>query len=335
MEAIKWAREGKAMRQVTGAGLLSAALFLGLTFGAGAQDYPAREFHSVVNFGPGSGMDITIRYYAQKLTEITGKPAIVENKSGATGNIATEYVARSKPDGYTFMITPASSTLAAASAIFKKLPFDPLKDLQPVMLMHKLGFVFIVDARTPIKTVADLTEYLKKKPGNGAYGTGANTGIVAAELYKVRAGLDTNQVVYKGVYDNMNDLLGGQIDYATFDPTSAFEPVRTGKISSYRCVVGYSPGSYPDVPTMAESGYPGYDLTPWLGLVVPAGTPKAIVDKLAAWHRQIDAMPETKKAMAQFGYDPLPGDADAMTALLKKDIAEWAEYVKIAKIQPQ
>lgn len=315
--------------------VLSAAFFLGTACGSSAQEYPSREFHSVVNFGPGSGMDITIRYYAQKLSELTARPVIVENKPGATGNIATEYLARSKPDGYTFMITPASSTLAAASAIFKKLPFEPLKDLQPVMLMHKLGFVFIVDARSPIRTVADLTEHLKRKPGNGAYGTGANTGIVAAELYKVRAELDTNQVVYKGVYDNMNDLLGGQIDYATFDPTSAFEPARTGKVRAIAVSSATRLGSYPDVPTMAESGFPGYDLTPWLGLVVPAGTPKPIVEKLAAWHRQIDAMPETKKAMAQFGYDPLPGDGDAMTALLKKDIALWAEYVKISKIEPQ
>jgi tripartite-type tricarboxylate transporter receptor subunit TctC len=315
--------------------LIGSAFLLTLTGGVCAQDYPSREFHSVVNFGPGSGMDITIRYYAQKLTEITGKPVIVDNKPGATGNIATEYLIRSKPDGYTFMITPASSTLAAASAIFKKLPFDPLKDLQPVMLMHKLGFVFIVNGRSPVKTVADLTDYLKKKPGHGAYGTGANTGVVAAELYKTRAGLETNQVLYRGVDGNMNDLLGGQLDFATFDPTSAFEFVRTGKVRAIAVSSATRLGSYPDVPTMAESGFPGYDLTPWLGLVVPAGTPKPIVEKLAAWHRQIDAMPETKKAMAQFGYDPLLGDADAMTALLKKDIAQWAEYVRIAKIQPQ
>ena len=302
---------------------------------ATAQDYPAREIHSVVNFPPGTGMDITIRFYAQKLTEIIGKPVIVDNKPGALGNIATEYVARAKPDGYTFMITPGSSTLAAAASIFKKLPFDPVKDLQPVMLLSKLGFVFAVDGKSPIKTMAELTDALKKKPGNGAYGTGANTGIVAAELYKVRTGLETNQVLYKGVYENLNDLYGGQLDYGTFDPTAAFEPTRTGKIRALAVSSATRLGSYPDVPTMAESGFSGYDLTPWLGIVVPAGTPQAIVDKLAAWHRQINATPEAKKALAQFGYDPLDGDAAAMTALIKSDIVKWAEFVKLAKIEPQ
>jgi tripartite-type tricarboxylate transporter receptor subunit TctC len=302
---------------------------------ASAQEYPTRELHSVVNFPPGTGMDITIRFFAAKLSEMIGKPVIVDNKPGALGNIATEYVARSKPDGYTFMITPASSTLAAAAATFKKLPFDPVKDLQPVMLLFKLGFVFAVDGKSPIKSIAELTDALKKKPGNGAYGTGANTGIVAAELYKVRAGLETNQVLYKGVYENLNDLYGGQIDYGTFDPTAAAEPTRTGKIRALAVSSASRLGSYPDVPTMAESGFPGYDLTPWLGIVVPAGTPKPIVDKLAEWHRKINETPEAKKAMAQFGYDPLDGDADAMAALIKSDIAKWAEFVKLAKIEPQ
>jgi tripartite-type tricarboxylate transporter receptor subunit TctC len=315
--------------------IVVAAAMVVVAAPAAAQDYPAREIHSVVNFPPGTGMDITIRFYAQKLTEITGKPVIVDNKPGALGNIATEYVARAKPDGYTFMITPGSSTLAAAASIFKKLPFDPVKDLQPVMLLSKLGFVFAVDGKSPIKSIAELTDALKKKPGNGAYGTGANTGIVAAELYKVRTGLETNQVLYKGVYENLNDLYGGQLDYGTFDPTAAFEPARTGKIRALAVSSGTRLGSYPDVPTMAESGFPGYDLTPWLGIVLPAGTPKKIVDKLAAWHRQINETPEAKKALAQFGYDPLDGDADAMAALIKSDIVKWAEFVKLAKIEPQ
>lgn len=322
----------RAMRCV--ASVFATAALLSM-FPASAQDYPAKELHSIVNFPPGTGMDITIRFYAAKLTEMIGKPVIVDNKPGALGNIATEYVARAKPDGYTFMITPASSTLAAAAATFKKLPFDPVKDLQPVMLLFKLGFVFAVDGKSPIKSIAELTEALKKKPGNGAYGTGANTGIVAAELYKVRAGLETNQVLYKGVYENLNDLYGGQIDYGTFDPTAAAEPARTGKIRALAVSSASRLGSYPDVPTMAESGFPGYDLTPWLGIVVPAGTPKPIVDKLAEWHRKINETPEAKKAMAQFGYDPLEGDADAMAALIKSDIAKWAEFVKLAKIEPQ
>jgi tripartite-type tricarboxylate transporter receptor subunit TctC len=300
-----------------------------------AQDYPAREIHSIVNFPPGTGMDIMNRWYGVKLSELIGKPVIVENKPGALGNIASEYLARSKPDGYTIMITPASSTLATAVSIFKKLPFDPVKDFAPVMLISKLGFVVVVDAKNPANSIAELTEALKKKPGNGAYGTGANTGIIAAELYKVRAGLESNQVLYKGIYENLLDLYGGQVDFATLDPTAAFEPIRTGKLKALAVTSATRLGSLPNVPTMQEAGIKDYDISPWIGLVVPAGTPQPIIDKLAAWHRQINSTEDAKKTLLQFGMDPLNGDGAAMTELLKRDIVRWGEFAKLAKIQPQ
>jgi tripartite-type tricarboxylate transporter receptor subunit TctC len=302
---------------------------------AWAQDYPAKEIHSIVNFPPGTGMDIMNRWYGAKLSELIGKPVLVENKPGAMGNIASEYVARAKPDGYTIMITPASSTMATAVSVFKKLPFDPLKDFAPVMLISKLGFVVVVDGKNPINSIAELTAALKKKPGNGAYGTGANTGVVAAELYKVRTGLDTNQVLYKGIYENLVDLYGGQLDFATLDPTAAFEPIRTGTIKALAVTSGTRLGSFPNVPTMQEAGIPDYDISPWIGLVTPAGTPQPIIDKLAAWHRQINSTAEAKKTLLQFGMDPLDGDGAAMAALLKRDIERWAEFVKLARIAPQ
>jgi tripartite-type tricarboxylate transporter receptor subunit TctC len=302
---------------------------------ATAQDYPTREIHSVVNFPPGTGMDIMIRYYSAKLSELSGKPVLVENKPGANGNIATEYVARAKPDGYTFMITPASSTLAAAASLFKKLPFDPEKDLQPVMLLTKLGFVFVVPANSPARSMRELTDILKKKTGNGAYGTGSNTGVVSAEMYKVRAGLETNQVLYKGAYENFNDMYGGQIDFSTFDPTAIAEPVKAGKLRALAVTSATRLGSLPDVPTMQEVGFADFDMTPWIGIVVPAGTPQPIIAKLAAWHRQINSTDETKKMLLQFGMDPLEGDAAAFSARLKSDTAKWAEYVRLAKIEPQ
>ena len=188
---------------------LCTAVLLALS-PAHAQDYPTREIYSIVNFPPGTGMDIMNRWYGAKLSELISKPVIVENKPGALGNIASEYVARSKPDGYTIMITPASSTLATAASTFKKLPFDPVKDFAPVMLISKLGFVLVVDGKNPVNSIAELTAALKQKPGNGAYGTGANTGIVAAELYKVRTGLESNQVLYKGIYENLLDPTAGR-----------------------------------------------------------------------------------------------------------------------------
>ena len=322
----------KSRRQWIVALALSAAL---LPSAVSAQDYPTREIRSVVNFPPGSGMDIMIRYYSIKLAELAGKPVIVENKPGAAGNIATEYVVRSKPDGYTIMITPASSTLAAAASTFKKLPFDPQRDLQPVLLLTKLGCVFVVPATSPARSMSDLTALLKNKPGHGAYGIGTNTGIVTVEMYKVRTGLDTNQVMYKGSAESFNDLYGGQIDFTSTDPTAVAEPIKAGKLRALAVTSTTRLRSLPDVPTMQEAGFPDFDFTPWIGLVVPAGTPQPIVDKLAAWHRQINATDETKKMLLQFGMDPLDGDAAAMAARLKSDTEKWAAYVRLAKIEPQ
>jgi tripartite-type tricarboxylate transporter receptor subunit TctC len=325
---------------MTGAWLRHAALaalsaLAALTPAPGrAQDYPSREIYSVVNFGPGSGMDIMIRYYSAKLSELAGKPVIVVNKAGAQGNIATEYLARSKPDGYTIMITPASATLAAAASLFKKLPFDPAKDVQPVVLLAKLGFVIAVDGKSPIRSISDLTQALNRKPGNGAYGTTSNTGIVSAELYKQRTGLKTNQVVYKG-NELFNDLHGGHLDFISMAPTSLAEPIRTGKMRGLAVTSSTRLGLLPDLPTMAEAGFPDYDLTPWIGLVVPSGTPRQIVDKLAAWHRQINSTAEIKEKLILFGMDPLEGDAGEMAARIKSDTEKWAEFVKLARIEPQ
>jgi tripartite-type tricarboxylate transporter receptor subunit TctC len=299
-----------------------------------SQEYPTREIHSIVNFPPASGMDIMIRYYSAKLSELSGKPVIVENKPGASGNIGTEFLARAKPDGYTIGITPASSTLAAAASLFKKLPFDPIKDFQPVLLLTKLAFIFAVDAKSPAQNMADLTKLLKAKPGHGSFGTVSNTGLVAGELYKTKTGLNTAQVSYRG-NDMFNDLYGGQLDFIVLDPTSLKEPIATGKMRALAVTSNVRLGSFPTVPTAEEAGLPGFDLTPWIGLVVPAGTPQPIVDKLAMWHRKINEMEETKKVLLQFGMDPLDGDATAFAERLKADMVNWAEYVKLAKIEPQ
>ena len=246
-------------------------------------------------------MDIMIRYYSTKLSERAGKPVIVENKPGAQGNIATEYVVRAKPDGYTIMLTPASATLAAAPSFFKKLPFDPINDLKPVVSLSQLGFVIAVSSTSSVKTIADLTAELKKKTGDGAYGTVSNTGIVAAELYKAKAALQTNQVLYKAFPESLNDLITGQLDFITTDPTGAAGAIQSGKIRALAVTSVTRLASLPDIPTMIEVGFPAFDLTPWIGLVVPARTPDSIVSQLAVWHKKINETEETKRILVQFG----------------------------------
>jgi tripartite-type tricarboxylate transporter receptor subunit TctC len=314
---------------------LALVLLPAATPPAAAQDYPAREIHSICNFSAGSGADIVVRYYSDRLSKLAGRAVVVENKVGAQGNIATEYVARSKADGYTIMITPASSTLAAARHLFKQLPFDPDKDFTPVTTLAKLSFAIAVDAKSPVRTIAELTEHLRKKPGHGAYATGSNTGQVTGELYKEMAGLKTTYVPYKQTMSALTDMIGGQVDFMTYDITFLVPQARSGRVRILAVTSAARLATLPEVPTMVESGFAGYDLTPWWGVVVPAGTPKAIVEQLAAWFNQITTSEETRKFLENLATDPFPGSPESMAALIRTEIDQWGRYVRLAKIEPQ
>ena len=302
---------------------------------ADAQDYPAREIRAICSFAAGSGGDILVRYYSDRLSKLSGKPVIVENKVGAQGVIGTEYAARSKPDGYTILITPASSTLAAAPYLFKKLPYDPIKDFTAVAPIARLNFVFVVDAKGPIKTIAELVAELKKKPDHGTYGINNNTGQVAAELFKEAAQLKSLQVPYKTTVQGVTDLLGGQVDFLVGDATFFSGQARAGRVRIIAVTGPTRSRALPEVPTMAESGFAGYDLTAWWGVMVPAGTPKPIVDRLAAWMSQINATEDTRQFLKNVATDVLNGTPEQMAAMLRQDLERWGRYAKLARIEPQ
>jgi tripartite-type tricarboxylate transporter receptor subunit TctC len=309
--------------------LLFAALVATPVLG---QEYPAREIRSICNFAPGSGADIIVRYYSDQLSKLAGKPVIVENKPGAQGSIASAFVAKAAPDGYTIHITPASSTLATAPHIFKQLPFDPLKDFAPVTTINSLSFVIAVDAAKPLRSISELISLLKSKPGHGFYGTQSNSGLVAAELLKAKTGLSTVYVPFKVTGDAFTNLLSGQIDFMSVDSTWARgQPkVRILAVTSAK-----RSATMPEIPTLAEAGVEGIDIAPWWGVVVPAGTPRPIVDKLAGWFNQITASEETRQFLARAALDPLPGSPEQMAALLKSEVERWGGFVKLAKIERQ
>jgi len=301
---------------------------------AAAQDYPAREIRSICNFSAGSGADIIVRFYSDRLSRLAGRPVIVENKPGAQGLVATDYVAKSRPDGYTILITPASSTLATAPHIFKHIPFDPLRDFAPVTTINTLSFVVAVDAAKPYRSVDDLVAALRAKPGHGFYGTQSNSGQVAAELLKEKLGLSTVYVPFKITGDAFVSLLGGQIDFMSVDATWAItqhpHKVRILAVTSARRA-----GALPDVPTLAEAGLGDIDITPWWGVVVPAGTPRPVIDRLAGWFNEINRMEETKQFLARGALDAFPGSPESMAALLRTETERWRAYVRLAKIEPQ
>jgi len=315
--------------------IIAIGLGIALAAPAPAQEYPAREIRSVCNFAAGSGADIVVRWYSDQLAKLAGKPVVVDNKPGAQGNIATDFVAHARPDGYTILITPASSTLGAAQHLFKELPFDPIKDFAPVGTLAKAAFVIATDAASPVASIAQLTAHLKAKPGHGLYGTGSNTGIGAFELYKSRAGLETQRVPYRDPGVALTDLLGGRIDAISYDSSWTVGHVRGGKLRALAVTSGARLGGLPDTPTMAEAGLAGYDITAWWGVVVPAGTPRPIVDKLSGWFDRIARSPETKAFLDTIANDPYPGGPEFMAAQIKADTDKWGEILKLAGIEKQ
>ena len=301
-----------------------------------AQEYPTREIRSLCNFAAGTGADVLVRYYSDQLGKLVNRPVIVENRPGANGNLATDALAKSKPDGYTIMITPASSTIAAAQHLTRKLPFDPIKDITPVTTLLRLSFTVAVSAAAPYNNVRELADALKKKPGNGTFGSSNNTGLVGGELYKQMTGLQTTSVPYKSTPQGVIDLLSGQLDFLMADGTFMAGQIKGGKMKLLAVTTGARTSAFPAVPTMAESGFPGYDLGAWWGVVVSGGTPQPLVDRLAGLFNQISSSEETRKFLATTAAsDPLPGNQAQMAAMIKKDMDRWGGYVKLANIEPQ
>lgn len=313
-----------------------AALALGvLAVPAAAQQYPTRDLHIVNGYAAGSGADVIVRYWADKLQKISGKSIIVENKPGASGNIAMEAAARAKPDGYTIYMT-AGSSMANSVSLFKNLKVQPTKDFTMVTTLLRLSFVLVVGPKSPANSVADLTALMKKKPDNGLYGATAPSGIVSAELYKSVTGLTSTFVSYKDARSAMTDLVDGSIDWMFMDPIAALEHMRSGKIRGLAVGAAERVKAIPELPSMLEAGVPGVDVVAWWAVAVPAGTPRPIVDQLATWFNQITSTEESKEFINRVvGGDPFVGNPDMAQKLLESDTVRWRDYIKTAKIEPQ
>jgi tripartite-type tricarboxylate transporter receptor subunit TctC len=319
--------------------LLLAATAVGAAAAAApsalADDYPQHEISAICPFAPGTGADIFIRFFADRLSRLSGQPVVVVNKPGAQGTVASLAVAKAKPDGYTLAITPASSTIATASHLFKQPPFDPIKDFEPITTLATVPFVLVVAPDSPAKTVAELTALLKKKGASANYGGSSNTGIVAAELYKKTAALKVTRVNYKSVVDILREMQAGQLDFTITDASWVKGQAAEGRLRPLAVTSVKRSGALPDVPTMQEAGVAGIDLTAWWAAFAPAGTPKPVVDKLSGWFNQILAMPDTKEFLAKIATDPMPGNPESLRKLLATDVGRWGEYVRLAEIPVQ
>ena len=324
-----------ALHKPFAVGLIAIALMAGARAHAQTvDDYPSRELHVICAFPPGSGADVLVRYFAEKIRPLTGKNVIVENKSGAGGNIAMEYVAKSKPDGYTLFIH-AGSAIASNMSLFKKPPFqDAGKAIQVAATINRQPFMLVVDAKSPYKNVADLTAAMKQKGEKATYASAAPTGTVMGELYKVATGVKAVEVNYKNAIDSLNDQLSGAIDYGMHDPVYSLAQQREGRLRILGVSTGKRLDANPDMPTMTEQGA-AMDLTGWWAAMVPQGTPKEAVDTINKWFVEVVGSPETKAFLNKFGGDPLIETPDQAQARMLKDVENWKKYIAIAKIEPQ
>jgi tripartite-type tricarboxylate transporter receptor subunit TctC len=315
-----------------GAALLASGFFASSAFGEDASSYPSREVHVIAAFPPGSGADVFTRYFAESMRPFLGGTVIVENKVGASGNLAITYVARAKPDGYTVLIH-APSAIAANMSLFKEPGYDAAKAFDVLGSVCRLPFTVTVAAESPYKTMADLISAMKQKGDKASYGTTAPTGQVAGALMKSILQLPIVEVPYRTAADSVNDLKSGAVDYVMYDPIFAMPLHRNGTMRILAVTSKERMSTAPDIPTMNESGIPGVDVVGWWGVAVPTGVPQPIKDKIGGAFLKMAELPSTKKWLADFGGDPwVVGPAEAQARMLQ-DIKEWAAFVKIANIE--
>ena len=305
-----------------------ALAFLAVATSAPAQ-YPTKPIKLIVPFPPAGSTDLSARAVAGKLGERLGQPVIIENKPGAGGNIGTDVVAKAPPDGYTLLVGTVG-THAINPSLYSKMPYDHIKDFVPVILLSSTPNVLVVYPGLPVNSVADVIKLAKAKPGELNFASsGSGTSIhLSGELFKSMAGLQITHIPYKGSGPMQIDLISGQVNMSFDNLSAAMAQIKGGKLKALAVTGKQRSPMLPDVPTVAESGLPGYEAISWNGVFAPAGTPKEIVDKLA---REIDAIlktPETRKFFAEQGGEVGGGTPDQLAAFVRAETAKWSKVVK-------
>ncbi len=312
--------------------LASAPMVSALSAPALAQAYPSQDIHLICAFPPGSGADIIVRYFSERMKQVTGRTTLVENKAGASGNIATEHIARAKPDGHTIMIH-GGTALSANMHLFRKPPVDVAKAVQIAATTHRQSTMLVVDPSKPWKDVAELTAAMKEKGEKGSYAISNTIGKVMGAIYKKQAGLNAIEVPYKSTTDTLNDLKSGAVDYAFHDNTSSIAYERQGRARILAISTTARLQSAPQYPTMTEQGFP-MDLVGWWAAIVPATTPRPIVDQINAWIKEITSSEEGKKFLASIASDPWQTTPDEGQAFLRAQVDQWGVWIREANIEP-
>lgn len=291
--------------------------------------YPDRPITFIVPYPAGGTSDILARFLAEHLKEQFGQPVVIDNRPGAGSTIGAGIAARAAPDGYTLLMA-TSTTLAINASLFQRLPYDPVADFAPVSLVAGVPLVLIANPQLGFKRLADLVAYARARPGELSYGSAGNgtPHHLAGELFKTAAGIDARHVAYRGSLVAMNDVIGGHIPFMFMDMAPALPLIAAGKLTALAVSAPQRVAAAPDLPTVAEAGYPGYEAVAWQALVVPAKTPPAIVARLHGAVASFLAGPGHRDKLVQLGLEPLGGSSEELVAYIKSEIARWSVVVR-------
>jgi len=313
---------------------LAALVMLGAATAGLAQGYPVKPLRFVLPYPPGGGSDTIGRPLAAKMAESLGQQVVVENRGGAGGNIGMEHVARSAPDGYTIVMA-LTAQLAVNPGLYQKLPYDPLRDFAPITLLGSGAYVLVVHPSLPVKSVKELIALAKARPGQIAYsssGSGSG-GHLANELLDSMAGIRMLHVPYKGGGPALMDLIAGQVQVLFATQLASWPHVQSGRIRALASSVAKRPASLPDLPTVAESGLPGFDAGVWYGLLAPAGTSREIVMKLNGEVVRALNHPDYRKLLVGNTIEPIGSPPEELARYTKSEIAKWSKVIKEAKVK--
>ena len=302
---------------------------------ASAQSFPTKAMTIVVPASPGGAIDLAARLIGQKFTESWGQPVVVENKTGATGVIGTDFVAKSAPDGHVLALVASSH--AINPSMFKKLPFDTVKGFEPVVLTHSVPLVLVVAPGSPFKSVKDVIAWGKANPGQLSFASSGNGGAphFSGELFKSMAGLDMQHIPYKGSTLAHPDLMGGRVSLMFDTLTATGAQIKSGKLRALAVTTPQRLALLPDVPTVAEAGLAGYETSTWGGLLAPAGTPAATIARLNTEVNRILALPDVRERFQLAGMEPGGGSPQQFGAFIASEMTKWAKVASQAGIQPE
>ncbi len=321
------------MRKLLQATWAATVLATGLA-AAQAQDYPSKPITIVVPFAPGSGTDQMARVMGLAISQEYKVTVLVDDKPGASGFIASQFVAKAPADGYTVLLT-TNTTHAANQHLYVKLPYDPVKDFTPVILLNKGHMALMVNPASPIKTVGELIAEAKKRPGKLSFGSGSSSSRVAGELLRQMTGIDVLHVPYKSNPFAINDLMSGQIDFMFADSSTAVPQINGGKLRALAVSGTKRLASLPTVPTVEEAGVKDYDMSYWNAVYLPANAPAAVVKKLNEMFAKISSSPSVLSFQAATSGDSALSTPDGLAAFQAAESLKWGRIIKVAGIQPE